>query len=256
MAGRSGSGLSGSGLSSSGLTGLLLLGAVAVGGCEQTGQGVAETAPAGATATSGAASGARAAASQTEAERLLAERSAAMQRTMLEASGSGAALGAAAGYAAFGLTGALIGSMIGGAGGAGGGSYVGHLQSEYATEERRLERVATDLDRANADAESVLEAMRAVLAEQQAEIAAIRGRIATDSNARALLTAELEDLQRNVDQMQGAIAGASQRMTDARAARGMLPEGQAVVQVDPRIGELGRRISAMRDIADTLAQGA
>lgn len=236
----------------SGLTGLLLVGAVAVGGCEQPGQGPAE----GATATSGAAPGAVAAGQRTEAERLLAERSAAMQRTMLEASGTGAALGAGIGYATFGLTGALIGSMVGGAGGAGSGSYVGQLQSEYADEERRLERVATDLDRANADAESVLEAMRAVLAEQQAEIAAIRGRIATDSSAQALLSAELEDLQRNVDQMQGAIAGADQRMADARLARGILPETQAAIEVDPRIGELGRRIAAMRDIADTLAQGA
>lgn len=230
----------------SGLICALLATAVALGGCEQGALGP--------TAGSGAA--AVDAGERTQAERLLAERSAAMQRTMLEASGGGALAGAAAGYATFGLVGALVGAAAGGGAGAAGGSYVGNLQQEYATDERRLQVVAEDLDRANADAEAVLQAMRAVLVEQQAEIAAIRASIATDANAQALLTAELEDLQRNVGQMEAAISGADQRMADARLARGVLPEAPAAAAVDPRIGELGRRIAAMRDIANTLAQGA
>lgn len=230
----------------SGLTVAFLAAVLAAAGCEQAGQhGVPG---------SGAAT--QQARQQTEAEQLLAQRSAAMQRTMLEASGGGALAGAAAGYATFGLVGALVGAAAGGGGGAAGGNYVGNLQRDYADEERRLERVAADLDLANADAEAVLEAMGAVLAQQQAEIATIRARIATDSDAQALLSAELEDLQRNVGEMQGAIAGADRRLADARQARSVLPKAQAEAAVDPRIGELGRRIAAMRDIADTLAQGA
>ena len=226
--------------------------ALALAGCEQ---GSATQGSSGSASASVPAADARMAREKTEAELALEERSAAMQRTILEASGSGAALGGAAGMG-FGLRSALIGAIAGAAGGASAGSYVALLQQEYENDEERLDRVILDLDQANADAEAVLEAMRAVLAEQTAEIAAIRASIATDANAQAALEVELDSLQENVGQMQAAITGADKRLEDAQLARGILETGQAAPALDPRLGELSRRIAAMREIATTLSQGA
>lgn len=231
------------------LSGALLLAALAVAGCEQ---GAATQA-----AESGPASvaGARQNGGITEAERRLQKRSAAMQRTILEASGSGAALGAGAGIL-FGADAALLGALLGAGTGASAGSYVAVLQQEYETDEQRLDRMIADLETANADAEGVLEAMRAVLAEQTAQIAEIRAAVAADATARTILAAELESLRQNVETMQAAISGADQRLADVRSARGVVQSAQAVAALDPRLGELSRRIAAMRDIATTLAQEA
>jgi hypothetical protein len=226
--------------------GLML--ALALAGCEQG------SATEG-SSTSASVAGSQQAREKTDAERALERRSAAMQRTILEASASGAALGGGVGLSR-GLAPALIGSLAGGVAGASAGSYVAFLQQEYEDDEERLDRVIDDLDNANADAESVLQAMRAVLAEQTAEIAAIRAAIATDANAQAALEVELDSLQENVAHMQAAISGADQRLEDAQLARGVLETGQAAPALDPRLGELSRRIAAMRDIATTLSQGA
>jgi hypothetical protein len=226
--------------------------AIAVAGCEQ---GSAMQSSSGSAATSASAAYGERAREKTEAELALERRSAAMQRTIIEASGSGAALGGAAGVG-FGLRSALIGAIAGTTAGASAGSYVALLQQEYENDEERLDRMIVDLDQANADAEAVLEAMRAVLAEQTAEIAAIRASIATDANAQAALEVELDSLQENVAEMQAAITGADKRLEDAQLARGILETEQAAPALDPRLGELSRRIAAMRDIATTLSQGA
>lgn len=228
----------------------LLLAVFALAGCEQ---GTASQGASGAsTATTAGSQQTR---GMTDAERRLQSTSTAMQRTILEASGSGAALGGGIGLA-HGLGPALIGALVGGSAGAGAGGYVGTLQQDYANDEQRLNRMIEDLDIANADAEAVLAAMRAVLEEQRAEIAAIRAAIGTDANAKALLETELASLQRNVDTMQEAIAGADDRLEEAQAARSILDPAQAGTTLDPRLGELSRRIAAMREIATTLAQGA
>lgn len=229
--------------------GVLIVAALALAGCEQGAGGMGSS---GDTASASAVERSRA---PTEAERLLDQRSRAMQRTVLEASGAGAALGGTSALA-WGLGPALIASLAGGAAGASAGTYVGTLQQDYANDEQRLDRMITDLETANADAEATLVAMRRVLDEQLAEIAAIRASISKDASAESLLKAELDSLQENVKVMEAAISGADERLEDVRAARNVLAPDQAGARVDPRLGELSRRIAAMREIATTLSQGA
>lgn len=227
--------------------GALIVVALALSGCEQgAGSGVSGDVASEASTRSRTA---------TEAERLLDQRSAAMQRTVLEASGAGAALGGGSALA-WGLGPALIASIAGGAAGASAGTYVGTLQQDYANDEQRLDRMISDLETANADAEALLVAMREVLDEQLAEIASIRASISSDASAEALLKAELDSLQENVQVMESAITGADERLEDVRSARNVLAPDEAGARVDPRLGELSRRISAMREIATTLSQGA
>lgn len=229
--------------------GALILAALALAGCEQGAGG------AGSSGDPASASVVERSRAPTEAERLLDQRSRAMQRTVLEASGAGAALGGTSALA-WGLGPALIASLAGGAAGASAGSYVGTLQQEYADDERRLDRMVDDLETANADAEALITAMRRVLDEQLAEIASIRASIAEDAGAEALLAAELDSLQENVTVMEAAISGADERLEDVRTARNVLAPDQAGARVDQKLGELGRRISAMREIATTLSEGA
>src|SRR5690625_583696 len=229
--------------------GVLIVAALALAGCEQGAGGM------GGSGDMAGASAAERSRAPTEAERLLDQRSRAMQRTVLEASGAGAALGGTSALA-WGLGPALIASLAGGAAGASAGTYVGTLQQDYANDEQRLDRMITDLETANADAEALLVAMRRVLDEQLAEIASIRATISKDVSAEALLKTELDSLQENVQGMEAAISGADERLEDVRAARNVLAPDQAGARVDPRLGERSRRIAAMREIATTLSQGA
>ena len=188
----------------------------------------------------------------TPEERALRERADALQRTMLEATGLGAAVGVGVGCCS--VRSALFGLVAGAAAGAAAGSYVGAVQQEYADEEDRLDRIVADLERTNEEAEAALIAMRQVLEQQRSEIAAIRERVANDAAARDALEAELADLQSNVEQMKRAVDGAEERRDDLGEARGVVAVTAATNELDPRLDALSRRITAMREIADALAR--
>lgn len=188
----------------------------------------------------------------TPAERALRSRADALQKTMVEATGLGATVGVGVGCCS--LRSAVVGLVTGVAAGAAAGSYVGAVQQEYAGDEERLDRIVADLERTNEEAEAALVAMRMVLDEQRSEIATIRERIANDAAARDTLEAELADLQSNVEQMKRAIDGAEGRRNELGEARGVVAVTAAADELDPRLDALSRRITAMREIADALAE--
>lgn len=188
----------------------------------------------------------------TPAERSLRNRADALQKTMVEATALGAGVGVGVGCCS--IRRALVGLVAGAAAGAVAGGYVGAVQEEYADEEERLDRIVADLERTNEEAEAALVAMRQVLDEQRSEIAAIRAQVENDAEARDALEAELAELRSNVDQMERAIDGAEGRRNELGEARGVVAVSAAADELDPRLDALSRRITAMREIADALAE--
>lgn len=198
----------------------------------------------------------------TPAEIRLADRAEALNKTIYEGAVIGASTGFGIGVGAgrlgggTGRTGGRTGLTIGLPLGAGAGSYVAAIQEEYDDEEERLERIASDLDRTNAEAEQALQAMRQVLEEQRAQIAAIRSAIAANQAAEGALNEELDDLRDNIKQIERAIDGAETRRSDFGDARDLASPANASAEIDPRIEALSRRITAMREIATALAEEA
>jgi hypothetical protein len=183
-----------------------------------------------------------------EAEQQLSRRAAAMQRTVVE----GALAGAVAGLAGVKFLGGKSGRpglYIGIPMGIAAGGYVAYLQDGYATKEAKLERAKADIDASNAEIAAAIATMRTVLALQQAELAEIRA----SSQGSAALGAEVKAAETNLANMRAAINGAAARQAEFESTRSLrLVEGQ-LTGIDPEIAEMSRRIAAMREIADTLA---
>jgi hypothetical protein len=179
----------------------------------------------------------------------LARHASAMQRTVLEATVTGAVLGGA-GTALFGgdRDDILRGALIGAAAGAAAGTYVGYLQQRYASNEDRLERLRADIERTNAETEAAVRNMRVVLAQDRQRLAAARAAGASGDLPAAEAAAE-----RDLGNMRAIVAGAEQRRAEFMSTRSLqLAPGQAT-GVDRQIADLGQRIAEMRSIADTLA---
>jgi hypothetical protein len=189
------------------------------------------------------------------AERELAGHAVAMQRTVLEATATGAVLGAAIGALwrdeslEDRLRGAAAGGALGAAAGAAAGSYVAHLQQRYATREAQLERLRADIERTNAETAAAIETMRRVVAQQRRDLAAAR-----ESGETEALAAEQRTARSNLQSMAAIIEGAEGRLEEFSSTRALqLVEGEGT-GVDAEIAELGGRIAAMRQIAGTLAE--
>ncbi|MFV0361411.1 hypothetical protein [Tropicimonas sp.] len=189
-----------------------------------------------------------------DAEKDLRRMSAALQRTVIEGALAGAVVGPGfyyrrtvrpANVAAAAATGATLGAAA--------GYYVGWVQQEYATEEDRLERLKTDLDRNSAEIQGTINVMREVLAQQDRELAAIRARAASGAADSGAVAAEVAEAQANLGEMQKAIDGASRRQEEFGAARGLVPAGGGSA-IDPELRQLSNQIAAMRSIATDLAE--
>lgn len=183
---------------------------------------------------------------KSRAERELAKRAQAMQRTIAEGLLTGAAIGTAVDIARGRRNnkGLSIGITLGAAA----GSYVALLQQKYARKEQQLERVRDDIRRANAELEAAIATMRAVLDLQTRELAALKRR--AGSNAR--LAGELREAEANLANMRAAVNGAEGWKREFESTRSLkLVRGQ-LTGVDKELAELSARIQRMRRIADTL----
>jgi hypothetical protein len=179
----------------------------------------------------------------------LARQAQAMQRTVLEATVTGAVLGGA-GTALFGgdRDDVLRGTLFGAAAGAAAGSYVGYLQRQYAGNEDRLERLRADIERTNAETAAAVRNMRVVLEQNRWQLAAARA-----GDPEGLPAAEAA-AERDLGNMRLVVAGAERRRDEFMSTRSLqLVEGQAT-GVDAQIEDLSRRIAEMRSITDTLAE--
>jgi gas vesicle protein len=184
-----------------------------------------------------------------KAEQELRQQSEAFNRTLLEGALAGAALGGAT-AAAFGGDRNDIGTgiVIGGLTGLAAGSYVAYVQKEYTSKEDRLEQLTEDANRANAEAEATLVTMRQVRDQQLAELAAARA--ANDADA---LRRETEQAKANQIEMERAVSGAEKQYSELSEARGLVPISNTQSEIDPQLNELSQRITAMRQVAETLA---
>jgi hypothetical protein len=180
-------------------------------------------------------------------EARLAQQSRAMQRTVLE----GALIGAGLGAAASEVHAAPIplGIVVGVSGGLVGGNYVGFLQSQYASNEERLEQLRRDIDTTNAETEAMIQTMREVLARQQSELAAARA----GGQPTPELAAQQEIARTSLADMQLAIDGATAREAEFDDVRALQLVPGERTGVDSQVADLGARIAEMRQIADTLA---
>jgi hypothetical protein len=182
-------------------------------------------------------------------EARLAQQSRAMQRTVLE----GALIGAGLGAAASEVHAAPIplGIVVGVSGGLVGGNYVGFLQSQYASNEERLEQLRRDIDATNAETEAMIQTMREVLARQQSELAAARA--GAGGQPTPELAAQEEIARTSLADMQLAIDGATAREAEFDDVRALQLVPGERTGVDSQVADLGARIAEMRQIADTLA---
>lgn len=183
-----------------------------------------------------------------KAEQDLRKQSEAFNRTLVEGVVAGAVLGGATGFAFGGRDKVDEGILFGAVAGLAAGTYVASLQKKYSSNEDRLEKLREDVEKANAEAETTLVTMRKVRDQQLKELAAAR-----TSKDAATLKAETAQAEANEAEMRKTISGAEKQYSELASTRALkLVEGQQT-GIDPQLNELGQRIAAMRQIAETLA---
>lgn len=230
-----------SGKTASKLVGLVLVASLGLSGC-------VIPVPAGVSIGQGQNNNARANATPAELE--LRDRSAAMQKTILEGIAAGAAAGLA--LSAINQSGqrtvqnVAIGALIGGLA----GSYVGHLQRNYATREEQLARARADIFDTNKEVKATLRVMRAVVSTQIRDLENLRVAVAAGQADQSALNQELRDARANLRDMEGAADGAERRRRDFARAGNDDPSGR----MDRELAELSGRISEMRQVADELSE--
>jgi len=196
----------------------------------------------------------------TPAEITLRERSAAMQKTIVEA----VALGGVAGLAARLLlqnannnrvTNLGFGGFftIGAAAGAVAGTYVAHLQNNFANQEQRISAMRADLAANLSETEATLQVMRVVLSNQQQELRRLQAAVNAGTADSASLAREIAESQANLTQMDAAASGAVGRFNEFSDARNQVGSGTGLSAVDQDLARLSNQISQMRGVAENLA---
>ena len=184
-------------------------------------------------------------------EQNLRKQSEAFNRTLVEGVVAGAVLGGLTGFAIGGEEKVDDGILFGALAGLAAGTYVASLQKKYSTDEDRLEKLQADVDKANAEAAATLITMRKVRDQQLAELAAAR-----QSNDAAALQAEQKQAAANEAEMRKTISGAEGQYSELSSTRALKLSEEQETGIDPQLNELANRITAMRQIAETLAADA
>ena len=164
---------------------------------------------------------------------------------------AGAVIGGATGFAIGGEDKVDDGILFGAFAGLAAGTYVANLQKKYSTDEARLEKLRADVGKANAEAEATLVTMRKVRDQQLSELAAAR-----QANDAAALQAEQKQAAANEAEMRKTISGAEKQYSELSSTRALKLVDDQETGIDPQLNELGKRITAMRQIAETLAADA
>lgn len=209
----------------------LLVGLVALGGCAND-AGVLTWEP------------------ETEQERALRESRERLERTQGEGSLAGAGLGALIGAVTGGASGAVQGAQIGRLGGAAAGAYVRQIQTEFATREAVLDRVASDIAAANAELETSIAALRALVETRRSQIGGLR-----QAGDGPQLTRQIARTGRNLEEANRTVETAAQTAEFFGAARNLLvTDGIAPAgALSPELAALQARVATLRSIAQELA---
>lgn len=176
----------------------------------------------------------------------------AMQKTILEGAVTGAAIGGTVTIGGSRQS-RSAGISLGGLLGASAGTYVALVQRRYAFRERRLSVIRNDLDENSEEIAATISVMRRVLAQQKAELAAIRARAADGAAPPARVAAELGEARANLTEMERAVDGAASRQSEFAEARGLVATSGSGSAIDPELAALSAQISEMRAIAGDLA---
>lgn len=198
---------------------------------------------------------------ESEAEQELRVQAEKLQATKGEGALSGALVGALLGLATGNLGGVATGAKLGRLVGAGAGLYVKSLQSDFASQEERLDQVRDDILQSIDDVNAALDTMRVVAAEQVVQIRALKEATTQKKATKAQLDRRRKRVEGNLERMRKAIEGAERREAVFSETRGIILEENATSntrslteeKVDPHLAVLTSRISAMRNIAETLS---
>lgn len=185
---------------------------------------------------------------ETDAEREMRESAARLQRTVSEATVLGTLGGGLLGALGGGVRGAIQGAEIGRFGGAGAGNYVASLQEKYATREAVLAQVLSDIKTTNAEITASIAHMKRLLAERRGVLASARAGQTVTSLAQETARGE-----RNLGEMNKAVAAAEDQVEFFSATRSLLAQSGSARGIDPQIALMRDRIKAMQSIANTLA---
>jgi len=184
-------------------------------------------------------------------EEELNKRSQALQKTIIEGAATGAAAGAALSLANGGdnfWRNVLIGSVVGGLA----GTYVASLQKNFSDRESMLNQARSDIAETNAETEATLQVMRTVQAREISEIRDLQAALAQGRTDSASLEARIGVARANLEDMNGAIAGAEARASDFTLARDVIAQEGEGENIDPDLALLQQQIQAMRAVAADL----
>lgn len=193
-------------------------------------------------------------AGNTPSEIALRKQAKAMQRTIIEGALTGAAINLAVNAATSGGDrdrffvvgpGFIAGGFVGG--------YVSHVQKNFSGKERQLEAVKSDLDRNAQEMQTTINVMKSVLAQQKAQLVAVRKSQFAGKASEAQVAAEVKQANANINNMQLALEGAKKRQSDLGSSRSLKlsPQGKAVVNTE--LASLARQVAEMRAIATALS---
>ena len=176
-----------------------------------------------------------------------------MQKTILEGALSGAVLGGAItlGSDKDTRTSAIA---LGATAGAAAGSYVALIQRQYILRGRRLNRMREDIDTNSQEVAATISVMRRVLAEQQGELAEVRAEVETGGADDRDVSREVAQARANLNEMDRAIRGASNRQAEFAEARRLVSTSGGGSEIDPELASLSAQIAEMRAIATDLSQ--
>lgn len=189
---------------------------------------------------------------ETQAEREMRLSVARLQSTVGEGSLIGAGLGAVLG-GLFGQTeGAFQGAQLGRLGGVTAGAYLRQLQQQYSETEGVLGAMLADTQATNAQLESTIANMRALLDERRTVLQTTQAAGDTDILERAQARGN-----RNLGEMELAVASAEAKQSLFGETRELIvieaPTADTAA-LDSQIELIRNRINTMKQLSNTLAQ--
>ncbi|MEE8270959.1 MAG: glycine zipper domain-containing protein [Alphaproteobacteria bacterium] len=199
----------------------------------------------------------------TPAQQQLRERADTFNQTVWEGVAIGAAVGATI---AFFTTSddddRVRNTMIGAAGGAAAGgiasSYIASKQEDYADREDVLDSMIVDVRQKNVESEQLIEAMRAVLEEDNRKLESLRAQLDSGEITRADYQGDIARIDADRVEMQGAVDSAGEQLGTFKSARHLYQEENTDVdtaQLNNEIATLQGRIATMNDIVADLGSG-
>ncbi len=198
----------------------------------------------------------------TPAQQQLRERADTFNQTVWEGVAIGAAAGGLIGYFTASDDDRLRNTLIGAAGGgvAGGlaGYYIAGKQEEFADHEDVLDSMITDVQQKNVESGQLIEAMQAVLEEDNRKLESLRAQLAADEITQADYQGDIARIDEDRAEMQGAVDSAGEQLGTFKSARDLYQEENADVdtaQLNNEITTLQGRIHTMNTIVADLGSG-